>query len=144
MVDSPFKGGRANKAPYATSHIRTPIALKFVLQKAVDLYKVAIASGDIFSPSQFIEDMVFVLKGYHSWAGSLVNENKVIPASKYHNLLNDLALLSDEVSCLHKVIDELTMNSNAARLILKEACLLKPNAGGAIKKKIKEVIEILD
>lgn len=144
MIDSPFKGGRSNKAPYETTHLRVPVPLRFVLQKAIDLYKTAVASGDIFAPTQFIEEQVNNLKGYHSWAGSLVNENKIISASKYHDMVNDLSLLSDEINCLHNVIDELTINSNAARLILEEACLLKPNAGGAIKKQVKKAIEILD
>ena len=144
MVDNPFKGGRTNKAPYKTSHVRTPVPVQPLIQKVVDLYKIACASGDVFAPNEFINDLAYTLSGYRSWAGSLVRDNKTISLDEHYATKKEIEKLTEEVDRLKMQIHFHKAARQDIKAYLDEACKLKPNAGGAIKKKIREVIEILD
>ena len=39
MTDSIFKGGRGQKAPYISTHLRVPARIKSSIQKIIDIYK---------------------------------------------------------------------------------------------------------
>lgn len=144
MVDSPYKGGRSNKAPYKTTHVRTPVPVQIVLQRIVELYKIAVASGDAFLPDELINNLLKSLDGYHTWAGTLINSNKTVSLDEYHLMKKEIESLTYEVNDLKMQIYFHKKARQDIKAHLDEACKLKPNAGGAIKKKIREVIEILD
>lgn len=144
MVDSPYKGGRSNKAPYKTTHVRTPVPVQIVLQRIAELYKIAVASGDSFLPDELINDLLKSLDGYHSWAGTLTNSNKTVSLDEYYFMKKEIKDLTDRNDCLKMQIHFHEVARQDIKAHLDKACKLKPNAGGAIKKKIREVIEILD
>jgi len=53
MTSKP-KGGRGHTAPYTTTHLRVPTAIKEQLQLAVDNYKELVLSGEV-DPDQKID-----------------------------------------------------------------------------------------
>lgn len=46
MVNT-FKGGRGQKAPYETTHLRVPVPLKPKFEKQIEEYKISLVSEEI-------------------------------------------------------------------------------------------------
>lgn len=143
MADSPFKGGRNNKAPYETTHLRVPTGIKFSVTRVIDIYKRSLQDTYVLSSVDFLENLRKFIDGYMFCSGSLANANRVVAVEEILRLEEALKSAEALIEHQHVELEESAWKLQASSMYLKDALLLKPNAGGAIKKEIRKALTYL-
>jgi len=151
-MNNPGLGGRGKRAPYKTTHYRMPIALKPTVEdmaakyrELVDEYEAddpalvsavisVIASSSDFKNTEEFSKISEQIKSLELQLKLAKKENK--------ELTEKLASLEKSNYTLLEQLKKLKCPPQAI-LVLENALLLKANAGGAIKDKIKEALHLI-
>jgi hypothetical protein len=123
-MSDPGVGGRGKKAPYETTHYRIPEPTKPVVEILVNKYRQTLGSQS--DPT----GQALLTKVEEAILDTQSQQEDTSTALQ-------LSLLRDECR-------KLKANQQRVKLLLQEALTLRSNAGGAIKVKIREVINLLD
>ncbi len=122
-MDKP-KGGRGKTAPYETKQMRVPEPLEPQIQELVSRYR--------------------------SWIFKL-SSREIVGANNPPYLLDKPVddfkqqLDTEEVKHPDKLVDRFdSIDKQEVVVILKEALKLKANAGGAIKERIRQALQLLE
>ena len=144
MTDSIFKGGRGQKAPYISTHLRVPEKIKASLQKIIDVYKRAYQLNADDLILRLEASLVEYANNFSPQYTSLENSKIFVPLEKYQAALKALEDANHELAFLDSLKEEVEDNEKKAKEILDNALKLGSNVGGQIKKEIRKAIEALD
>lgn len=144
MTDSIFKGGRGQKAPYISTHLRVPEKIKTSLQKIIDVYKRAYQLNADDLILRLEASLVEYANNFSPQYNSLVDSKSFVPFEKYRMVLYALDKATQDLKCMEACNKQAESDIAIAVSLLEDACTLKSNAGGAIKKEIRKAIEALD
>lgn len=150
-MNNPGIGGRGKRAPYRTTHYRMPTALKPVVEEMTAKYRELVDEFEVDDPalikavvsaiatSDFknTEELSKVSEQIKSLEIKLKLSNK-----ENKELTEKLALIEKSNYTLLEQLKKLKCPPQAI-LVLENALLLKANAGGAIKEKIKEALHLI-
>lgn len=164
----PWKGGKGKKAPYETTHQRIPQPIHRAVQMFSDRFKQLVAAG-VTDPSgehliKRVEDAICAdaLKPDTRYKkeqipGNGYNEDLEKSDEELEKLREENSQLRSQLNNQVKLAGEWYEKAKALELesrqmvadpevitILNEALKLKANAGGAIKKKIEKVLDLLN
>lgn len=140
---TPFKGGRNHKAPYQTTHLRVPEDLKSVLQGFVDIYKVVCSLDEKEGLKTFKRDLEKFLSCFEILGGKLYVNMKLVDEATEFWIQKEFRRQQEQLNAWENLHKEQLANHEKAKDLLIAALLLKPNAGGAIKKEILKALELL-
>jgi hypothetical protein len=144
MQSNPYKGGKNNKAPYKSTHIRVPEDIKITLQGFADIYRVVCALNDPDGLELFTTDLKKFLDCF------LVIDSKLCVNCKLVNEQTELWIQKEfrrhqeRSNAWENLCYEQLANQKRVQDLLTNALSLKSNAGGAIKKEIRKAIAELD
>jgi hypothetical protein len=138
-----LKGGKGCKAPYKSTHVRIPDAIKPAIVKFADIYRRTIVEGDDRGTKQFPEYLETITEGIMFIDGILRNAYRIMSADEFKKADMKIRELMAIRDLQHQNITDLINRLDESKVILTQSLELKPNAGGAIKKEIKKVLKII-
>lgn len=150
-MTNPGIGGRGKRAPYKTTHYRMPVALKPVVEEMAAKYRELVDEFEVDDPALIdavvsaiatsdlknTEELSLMSEQIKSLEIQLKLSNK-----ENKELTEKLALIEKSNYTLLEQLKKLKCPPQAI-LVLENALLLKANAGGAIKEKIKEALHLI-
>jgi hypothetical protein len=139
-----FKGGRSQKAPYKSTHVRVPDDIKTTLQGFADIYRVICALNDQDGLNQFKTDLKKFLDCFLVMEAKLYVSAKLVDQETELWLQKEFRRVQEHCNAWENLHKKQLANQKLAKDLLIAALTLKPNAGGAIKKEIRKAIQALD
>lgn len=150
-MTNPGIGGRGKRAPYKTTHYRMPVALKPIVEEMAAKYRELVDEFEVDDPALIdavvsaiatsdlknTEELSLMSEQIKSLEIQLKLSNK-----ENKELTEKLALIEKSNYTLLEQLKKLKCPPQAI-LVLENALLLKANAGGAIKEKIKEALHLI-
>ena len=115
MTDSIFKGGRGQKAPYISTHLRVPEKIKASLQKIIDVYKRAYQLNADDLILRLEASLVEYANNFSPQYTSLENSKIFVPLEKYQAALKALEDANHELAFLDSLKEEVEDNEKKAK-----------------------------
>lgn len=143
MSTQPFAGGKNQKAPYSTTHLRVPQPIKEELEKLATTYKFAIKIGGDSVALDFKNQLRKFAGKYEIFTEEPHQETMLVTMDKYQELLMELDRAREIIKNLENERNLQEYHARDAVKILQPALKLKPNAGGAIKTAIRNALALL-
>lgn len=143
MYSKPYTGGKNQKAPYETTHLRVPLPIKDQLETLSTVYKFAIKMGGLACAGDFVSQLNKFVKKYEVFNEAPLPIVEAISQAEYENVLEELRRAKEIINQLENKADLSTYNCADAVKILQPALKLRANAGGAIKVAIRKALILL-
>lgn len=143
MQTQPYVGGKNQKAPYATTHLRVPQPIKEELEKLATTYKFAIKIGGDTTAIDFKNQLRKFAGKYEIFAEEPHQESQLVSMDRYQELLVELDRARELIKNLENERNLSKYHATDAIKILQPALELKANAGGAIKAAIRKALVLL-
>ena len=156
-MTNPGIGGRGKRAPYKTTHYRMPVALKPVVEEMAAKYRELVDEFEVDDPA-LIDAVVSAIAFEEEDEEDCKNGEELPKMSEQIKSLEiKLNFFQQENKELTEQLDSKERYNNTLQselekftrvsqvvLLLENALLLKANAGGAIKEKIKEALHLIN
>lgn len=143
MADSIFKGGRGQKAPYISTHVRIPDVIKPSIVKFANTYRMIIEKGDQQGAYVFSKYLETIAEGLMIINGVLRNAYRVVAYEDFKQADTKYREARAIADINYEELQALRCKVSAAKILLTDSLALKPNAGGAIKTEIKKALQSL-
>jgi predicted RNase H-like nuclease (RuvC/YqgF family) len=150
-MNNPGVGGRGKRAPYKTTHYRMPVALKPIVEDMAAKYRELVDEYEADDPA-LVQAVISTLvsedfkntEEFSKISEQIQSLEIQLKLAKKENkeLTEQLASLEKSNYTLLEQLKKLKCAPQAIS-ILENALLLKANAGGAIKEKIKEALYLI-
>ena len=132
------KGGRGKKAPYDSTHYRLPVPLKPLCEELAANYRELVTQYlDPNSP-----ELITAVLAASGGSANNKSEELAIDCIKQAETINQLEAKINQLLQENEELNSRQSNTKI-KTILNEALELKANAGGAIKVKIRQALEML-
>lgn len=143
MSSQAYPGGKNQKAPYLSTHLRVPFPIKNELEKLATTYKFALKIGGDQTALDFKNQLRKFAAKYEIFNEEPLPETQMVEMAKYQELLEELDRARKLIHCLENRCNLSEYNARDAVKILEPALQLKANAGGAIKNAIRKALTML-
>lgn len=143
MHSKPYTGGKNQKAPYITTHLRVPYPIKDELEKLATTYKFAIKFGGDTTALDFKKQLRKFADKYEIFTEQPHSESQAVDIDKYEQVLQELDRARQIIDNLENERNLKEYHSRDAIKILEPALKLRANAGGAIKQAICKALVLL-
>lgn len=144
MSDKLFAGGKNQKAPYSTTHLRVPQPIKEELERLSTTYKFAIKFGGDATALDFKNQLRKFAGKYEIFTEDPHPEVQLVTMDKYQDLLVELDRAREIIKNLENERNLREYHARDAIKILQPALQLRANAGGAIKNIIRKALVLLE